>query len=94
MPDCFGVPVVTSLRASFICTQGCGCGLHPAFPALSDFSGRQSGKARADAIARTRFAAYGSLTFEYCYGTEPSLRAEKWRATADEDGHYSFAVAL
>src|SRR5689334_25333226 len=33
MPDCFGVPVVTCLRAFYICTQGCGCDKHPAFPA-------------------------------------------------------------
>src|SRR5689334_20226406 len=33
MPDCFGVPVVTCLRAFFIRTQGCGCDKHPAFPA-------------------------------------------------------------
>src|SRR5690348_18360329 len=26
MPECFGVPVVTCLRAFLNCTQGCGCG--------------------------------------------------------------------
>jgi hypothetical protein len=40
MPDCFGVPVLAS-RASFpFCTQGSGCGEHPAFPAPS-FEGRE-----------------------------------------------------
>jgi hypothetical protein len=33
MPDYFGVPVVTCLRAFFHCTQGYGCDKHPAFPA-------------------------------------------------------------
>jgi hypothetical protein len=33
VPDRFGVPVVTCLRAFFTCTQGCGCVAHPAFPA-------------------------------------------------------------
>jgi hypothetical protein len=39
MPDRFGVPVVTCLRAFFTCTQGCGCDKHPAFPAPSCFRG-------------------------------------------------------
>jgi hypothetical protein len=39
MPDCFGVPVVTCLRAFFPCTQGCGCTRHPAFPAPSSTRG-------------------------------------------------------
>src|SRR5690348_12506883 len=34
-PDCFGVPVVTCLRAFFTCTQGCGCDEHPVLPAPS-----------------------------------------------------------
>jgi hypothetical protein len=37
VPDCFGVPVVTCSCAFFICTRGCGCGVHPAFPAPSVF---------------------------------------------------------
>jgi hypothetical protein len=39
MPDRFGVPVVTCLRAFLLCTQGCGCSERPAFPAPSDFQG-------------------------------------------------------
>ncbi len=39
VPDCFGVPVVTCSCAFFICTRGCGCGKHPAFPAPLFFEG-------------------------------------------------------
>src|SRR5262249_46711528 len=41
MPDRFGVPVVTCLRAFFHCTQGCGCdraphSLRPLFSGVTD----------------------------------------------------------
>ena len=39
MPERFGEPVVTCLRAFFICTRGCGCVWHPAFPAPSVLEG-------------------------------------------------------
>src|SRR6185437_14079413 len=57
MSDRFDVPVVTCLRAFLSCTQGCGCGVHPAFPAPSVFSGvialQDSGESRrGDADAR------------------------------------------
>src|SRR5689334_24911452 len=32
MPECFGVPVVTCLRAFLCCTQGCGCDRAPGIP--------------------------------------------------------------
>jgi hypothetical protein len=37
VPDCFGVPVVTNSCVFCFHTRGCGCGLHPAFPAPSVF---------------------------------------------------------
>jgi hypothetical protein len=37
---CFGVPVVTCLRAFYFCTQGCGCVRAPAFPVPSLTEGR------------------------------------------------------
>src|SRR3984893_19526758 len=37
-----GEPVVTNSCAFFHCTRGCGCNGHPAFPAPSDFFGRES----------------------------------------------------
>ena len=52
MPDCFGVPVVTCLRAFFHCTQGCGCDKHPAFPAPSFLRGSE-----VHGITRTLFAS-------------------------------------
>jgi len=36
-PDCFGGPVVANACAFYLCTRGCGCAKHPAFPAPSDF---------------------------------------------------------
>ena len=47
MSGSFGVPVVTCSCAFFFCTRGCGCGVHPAFPAPSIFSGVLLGKTRA-----------------------------------------------
>ncbi len=35
MPWCCGVPVVTNSCAFYLRTRGCGCGVHPAFPAPS-----------------------------------------------------------
>ena len=40
MSGCFGVPVVTTLVRFFCCVRGCGCIVHPAFPAPSIFLGR------------------------------------------------------
>ena len=37
MSGCFGVPVATTLVRFFCCARGCGCIVHPAFPAPSDF---------------------------------------------------------
>src|SRR6201997_1996655 len=37
MPDCFGKPAVTNACAFYLCTRGCGCAKHPAFPAPSEF---------------------------------------------------------
>src|ERR1700757_2111389 len=39
MPDCFGKPAVTNSCAFYLCTRGCGCAKHPAFPAPSIFRG-------------------------------------------------------
>jgi hypothetical protein len=39
---CFGVPVVTCLRAFYFCTQGCGCVRAPAFPVPSDLRGTKT----------------------------------------------------
>jgi len=38
MSGCFGVPVVTTLVRFFCCVRGCGCIVHPAFPAPSILS--------------------------------------------------------
>ena len=38
MSGCFGVPVVTTLVRFFCCVRGCGCIVHPAFPAPSFLS--------------------------------------------------------
>src|SRR5579864_9451336 len=35
MPECFGEPVVTNSCAFHLCARGCGCVVHPAFPAPS-----------------------------------------------------------
>ena len=35
----FGVPVLACVRLFLLCTQGSGCGVHPAFPAPSVFPG-------------------------------------------------------
>jgi hypothetical protein len=48
MPDPFGEPVVTYLRAFHFRTRGCGCIAHPAFPAPSDSQEGTKGKPRAD----------------------------------------------
>src|SRR5437763_16648359 len=40
MSGCFGVPVVTTLVRFFCCVRGCGCIVHPAFPAPAIFLGR------------------------------------------------------
>jgi hypothetical protein len=57
VPDDFGVPVVACVRLFLFCTQGNGCGVHPAFPAPSVFErdevfaklGRESRRGNADA---------------------------------------------
>src|SRR5438477_12450588 len=38
MSGCFGVPVVTTLVRFVCCARGCGCIVHPAFPAPSILS--------------------------------------------------------
>jgi hypothetical protein len=48
MPDPFGEPVVTYLRAFHFRTRGCGCIAHPAFPAPSDPKEGTKSKPRAD----------------------------------------------
>src|SRR5690349_21490989 len=61
MPECFGVPVVTCLRAFFTCTQGCGCDEHPAFPAPSflerDIAWQDSGDVPREREAMSRVAS-------------------------------------
>ena len=59
MSGCFGVPVVTIARALFCCVRGCGCIVHPAFPAPSIFRGTLSCKARARSASRQCEAAFG-----------------------------------
>ncbi len=49
-----GEPVVTTLVCFFICTRGCGCSGHPAFPAPSSFRGHLPCIARAHRAARLR----------------------------------------
>src|SRR5215472_7415610 len=53
VPDRFGQPVVTMLVCFlFYCTQGCGCGQRPAFPAPSVLDGRCSSKPRTQFAPR------------------------------------------
>src|SRR5580700_11333775 len=48
MPDVSGVTVVTNACAFYHCTRGCGRAERPAFPAPSDWRGREIfGKTRA-----------------------------------------------
>src|ERR1700722_1313950 len=62
-PECFGTPVVTNSCAFLLCTRGCGCAKHPAFPAPSVFEGHDSGIARAKRVARRRTCVCSSLSF-------------------------------
>src|SRR3981189_969128 len=39
--ECSGEPVVTTLVCFLLCTRGCGCTGHPAFPAPSVIEGRR-----------------------------------------------------
>jgi hypothetical protein len=60
--DCFGVPVVTCLRAFFHCTQGCGCDKHPASPAPSLSEGANFMTSPARMASRR-----GSRMFSSCF---------------------------
>src|ERR1700716_2494355 len=40
-PECSGEPVVITLVCFLLCTRGCGCTGHPAFPAPSVIEGRR-----------------------------------------------------
>src|SRR4030081_1570484 len=46
-PECSGEPVVTTLVCFLLCTRGCGCTGHPAFPAPSVVEGQISCIVRA-----------------------------------------------
>jgi hypothetical protein len=56
-PECFGGPVVTNSCAFLLCTRGCGCAKHPAFPAPSVFEGHASCATRANLAAGMRTCA-------------------------------------
>src|SRR3977135_4499805 len=54
-PECSGEPVVTTLVCFVLCTRGCGCTGHPAFPAPSVIEARRvSCIVRAHRAARSR----------------------------------------
>ena len=77
----FGVPVLACVRLFLFCTQGSGCGVHPAFPAPSVFRGSDGLMHHPD--AKSRRGNDGSS----------SLRATRYARWASYAG-YSPASAL
>ena len=55
MSDCLRCPVCSYAQSSTICVRDRGCSAHPAFPAPSEFRGRENPcRPRAQCVARSR----------------------------------------
>ena len=82
MPNCFGEPAVTNACAYYQCTRGCGCAVHPAFPAPSLLEeGQQRCKARANS---RRGNAQPCFSFVIASEAKQSMaqQAEIWIASS------------
>src|SRR5580704_4242544 len=77
MPGVSGVTVVTNACAFYHCTRGCGRIGRPAFPAPSEFRGRdEQAKTRAKRAARSRNCGcelYGCLKIQTSLEIPPKL---------------------